>query len=504
MDRILRSLMQIGGHPETDEALQNWMRLQEYELEFPHEEDRKIYGYLKNFYNQMSAPPDFSLVRDFFEKQDDVEVGTRLEEIKRAQFHIRTNFLAIVRAEQEQQQVKSFILACRDASAIAEHGRNLEKPIGGKKIVRGVIDATNFFYEKLSNFSRVESGEKLEGVVTEDSEEFLEEYEHGKMTSKFAGRNIIGLEPVDTVCKGHRSGEFWVHCAAPGELKTTLALNYAYNNSYVFGRNIFYAILEMPYKQLRRQLFVVHSSHGKFVTEWYKEDRKRGLPPDQCYVGLDYQKVRDYELDELGEKRLRIVAQDFKATCPGKLYIWRPATQGTSVDDVVRRADMFHNKYGCDGIVIDHMGWLKPKFRSVNTIDRMNDVVSECRMTALSFARGRTVPVFGLYQINRQGKLKADKEDGRYDFSAISYANRIEQDADVITYTYLNPTLRKDGKFYLGCMKNRDNPVFDRMVGKIIWQSKRMRHIESGLLDKSTDQALLRVGTTLTMEDLVA
>ena len=122
---------------------------------------------------------------------------------------------------------------------------------------------------------------------------------------------------------------------------------------------------------------------------------------------------------------------------------------------------------------------------------------------ALSFARGRTVPVFGLYQINRQGKLRAEKEDGRYDFSAISYANRIEQDADVITYTYLNPQLRKDGKFYLGCMKNRDNPVFDRMVGKIIWQSKRMRHIESGLLDTNTDQALFRV-TNLTMEDMVA
>jgi replicative DNA helicase len=496
--------MQVGGHPEVDEALQNWMRLQEYELEYPHEEDRKIYQYLKTFFNQMSAPPDFTLVRDYFEKQDEVEVCTRLEELKKAQPYIRTNFLSVVRSEQEQQQVKSFILAARDASAIAEHGRNLEKPINGKKVLKGVNDAINFIYEKMSDFSRVESGEKLEGIVTEDAEEFLEEYDKGKLTSKFAGRNIIGLEPVDAVCKGHRSGEFWVHCAAPGELKTTLALNYAYNNAYLFGRNIFYGIFEMPYKQLRRQLFVVHSSHGKFVTDWYEQDRRRGLPPDQCYVGLDYQKVRDYELDELGEQRLKIVAQDFKATCPGRLYIWRPASAitGTPVEDVYRRAEMFHNKWGCDGIVLDHMGWLRSKVRTTSTVDAVNNVVSECRMMALSFARGRTVPVFGLYQINRQGKVKADKEDGRYGFEAISYANRIEQDADVITYTYLNPQLRKDGKFYLGCMKNRDNAIFDRMIGKIIWQSKRMRHIESGLLDKNTDQALLRA-TTLTMDDML-
>ena len=501
MDRILRSVMQVGGQPEMEEALQNWMRLQEYELEYPHEEDRKIADYLKKFYNQMSAPPDASLIKDYFEKIDDVETVNRIEEVKRAIPYIRTNFLSVVRSEQEQQQVKAFILAARDAAAIAEHGRNLEKPIAGKKILRGVLDATNFFYEKMSNFSRVETGEKLEGVVSDDAEEFLEEYDHGELTNKYAGRNVIGLDPVDSVCKGHRPGEFWVHCAAPGELKTTLALNYAYNNAYLFGRNIFYAILEMPYKQLRRQLFVVHSSHGKFVTDWYREDRKRGLPPEQCYVGLDYQKVRDYELDDIGKKRLRIVAQDFKATSIGKLYIWRPSNQGTTVEDVYRRAEMFHNKYGCDGIVIDHMGWLKPKNKSVNTIDRVNDVVSECRMMALSFARGRTVPVFGLYQINRQGKLRADKEDGRYDFSAISYANRIEQDADVITYTYLNLALRKDGKFYMGCMKNRDNPVFDRMIGKILWQSKRMRHIDGGLLDLNTDQAKLR--TSMTMEDML-
>jgi len=503
MDRILRSLLQVGGHPEMDEALQNWMRLQEYELEFPHEEDQKIHKYFKKFYDQMSAPPDFTIVRDYFEKQDDVEVVNRLEEIKKANFYIRTNFISIVRTEQEQQQIKSFVIACRDASAIAEHGRNLDKPIAGKKIIKGVIDATNFFYEKLSNFSRVESGEKLEGVVTDDAEEFLEEYEHGKLTNKFSNRNIIGLDPVDSVCKGHRTGEFWVHCAAPGQLKTTLALNYAYNNAYLFGRNIFYAILEMPYKQLRRQMFTLHSSHGKFVTEWHKEDRKRGIAPEHCYVGLDYQKVRDYELDEIGQKRLRLVAQDFKATSVGKLYIWRPAQQGTTVEDVNRRAEMFHNKYGCDSIIIDHMGWLNPKHKTISTTDRLNDVVSDCRMMALTFARGKTVPVFGLYQINRQGLLKADKEDGRMSFDSISYANRVEQDADVITYTYLNDALRKDGKFYLGCMKNRDNAIFERMIGKIVWQSKRMRHIESGLLNTSQDQAILR-HTNLRMEDLVA
>ncbi len=485
--------MQVGGHPDPEDCLQNWNRLLEHDLGFPSEEDRKIFDYLKTFYGQMSAPPEFALVREFFEKKDDINVSSRLDEIKATQHYIRTNFLSIVRSEHEQQQVKAFILACRDASAIAEHGRNLDKPINGKKTLRGVTDAVNYFYDKLSYFSRVETGDKLEGVVAEDADEVLEEYDQGERSNKFSGRNLFGLEPVDSVCRGHRSGEYWIHCAFASELKTTTAINYAYNNAYLFGKNIFYSIHEMPYRQLRRQLFVLHSSHGKFVTEWYAQDRKAGRPDP--YMGLDYRKVRDFELDDLEKKRLHIVAQDFKSTCRGRIYIWRPAEENVKVEDVRRKAEMFHNKFGCDGVIIDYLGLLQPKYRSLDAVTRINDVVREGRLMALNFARGKTVPLLALFQLNRQGKIRADKADGRYDMAAIAMANQIEKDADVITYTYLNDSLRKEGKFYLGNLKNRDNMQFERMVGKILWKSKRMRHIESGLLDTETDAAnLVRAG----------
>jgi len=504
MERILRSVIQIGGHPEVDDAYQNWLRLKEYQLEFPSAEDRSIHEYLDTFYAQMSAPPDYSLVREFFEKKDEIEVTARLDEVKKAQFYIRTNFISIVRSEREQQQVKNLVLVCRDASAIAEHGRNLDKPIDGKKILRGVQDALGFLFDRMSSLTTFETGEKLEGVVSEDAEEFLDEYDVVSKTNKYAGRNLFGMEPIDSVCEGHRSGEFWVHCAHPGELKTTLALNYAYNNAYVYGKNIFYTILEMPYKQLRRQLFTLHSSHGKFVIDWYEKDRKAGV--HEPYLGLDYRKIRDGRLSDADLVRLKKVAQDFKASSKGKLFIWKPPDQ-VSIPDIHRKAEMFHNKYGCDGIVIDYLGMVKPRFRTNDAIDRINSVVTDARMLALNFARGKGTPVLSLFQINRQGKLRADKADGRYDFAAIAYANQIEKDADVITYTYLNDQLRKDGKFYLGCMKNRDNPIFERMIGKILWQTKRMRAIENGLLDMNNDRLLSgqeRIQSLLSTADMIA
>lgn len=500
MQRVLRSVMQVGGQPEAEEARNNWNRLIEYPLEFPTEEDRKIFVYLKTFYSQMAAPPDFVLVREYFEKQDDIEAVDRLEEIRKAQFYIRTNFIAIVRSELEQQQIKGMVLLCRDVSAIAEHGRNLDKPVNGKKVLRGVQDAVNFMFEKLSDFTRVDNGERLEGVITEDADEFLEEYDIISKTNRYAGRNLFGLDPVDSICEGHRAGEFWVHCASPGELKTSLALNYAYNNAYVYGKNIFYAILEMPYRQLRRQLYVIHSSNGKFVTDWHREDKKAGR--NNPYLGLDYRSVRDGKLSELDVIRLKKVAQDFKATAKGRLYVWRPE-HDVGVDEIRRKAEMFHNKYGCDGLILDYLGLVKPKYRHSDITGRLNEVVRDSRLMALNFGRGKTVPVLALFQLNRQGKLRADKSDGRYDFSAIAYANEIERSADVITYTYLNDTLRHDGKFYMGCMKNRDNPLFERMVGKILWQSKRMRAMESSLLDMNTDR-IVAASAQITMQDLLA
>lgn len=500
MIRILRSVLQVGNTPDSEDSLANWHKLVEHKLEFNSEEDKRIYEYLTVFYGQMSAPPDFNIVKEFFEKKDDIEVCSRLDEIKKSQFYIRTNFLSIVRSEQEQQQTRSFILACRDAANIAEHGRNLDKPINGKKVLRGVQDAMGYMFERMTNFSHFESGEKLEGLVEEDAEEILSEYDLISKSNAYAGRNLLGMQPFDEACEGHKSGEFWVHCASPGELKTTLALNYAYNNAYLFGKNMFYGIFEMPYKQLRRSLYVLHSSHGKFITEWHKKDVKAGR--SNPYLGLDYRKVRDGKLDEVDFERLKIVAQDFKATCRGKIFVWRPEFQVGS-EEVRKKAEMFHNKYGCDGIVLDNIGNMKPKRMTNDFVTSINTVVTECRFLALNFARGNTVPVLGLFHMNRQGKLRADKADGRYDSAAISYANQIEKDADLITYTYLNDQLRKEGKFYLGCIKNRDNPVFERFIGKVFWQSKRMRHIESNLVTMDADKIVKTANAiSLTCDDM--
>src|SRR5690606_11769800 len=130
------------------------------------------------------------------------------------------------------------VLLCRDASAIAEHGRNLDKPIQGKTTLKGVSDAMGLLVEKMPEFTRIEAGERLEGIVHEDRDEVIEDYDIISKTDKYAGRNLLGLEPVDFACKGHRKGEVWVQCAFPGELKCLSGKATVYDHSKNERRSI--------------------------------------------------------------------------------------------------------------------------------------------------------------------------------------------------------------------------------------------------------------------------
>ena len=66
------------------------------------------------------------------------------------------------------------------------------------------------------------------------------------------------IQQMDEAIGGARDGELWVHAAFAGHLKTTFALNWAYNQAIWFHDNVLYFSLEMPYHQVRRWLLAPH------------------------------------------------------------------------------------------------------------------------------------------------------------------------------------------------------------------------------------------------------
>src|ERR1022692_1226247 len=123
-DTLLRGLFQVGGQPDpAEECVLNWRKLGEFEWEFNAPEDKRLFAYFDQAL-RWDAVVDISQVRQYFEEMDDIEVVTRINEVAKARVFIRTNYEHECRGEHDRQQQKKFILACRDAAAICEHGRH--------------------------------------------------------------------------------------------------------------------------------------------------------------------------------------------------------------------------------------------------------------------------------------------------------------------------------------------------------------------------------------------
>lgn len=163
MERLLRGLFQIGDHPAPEECVVNWRAFRAHEIEAVNEPDQKLVAYFEQFYNSMTHPPASTLIREYFEKLDEIDVVDRLGEVERAQAYIRTNYVSMCRGVKERQDVRGIVHLCREVANIAEHGRNLVKPVNGKKVLRGHDDAYEYLVAQVVK-SKVASKGRVTGA----------------------------------------------------------------------------------------------------------------------------------------------------------------------------------------------------------------------------------------------------------------------------------------------------------------------------------------------------
>lgn len=190
---------------------------------------------------------------------------------------------------------------------------------------------------------------------------------------------------------------------------TTLATNWCYNLVTRYRTNVFYVSMEMPYEQIRRLIYVIHSGNKKWLMMGYKP--------------LDYRKVRDGELTPEEEEFYQLVLKDFNENpehC--RFEVWCP-DRDVSIDDVRVEAELLHKEMEVGLTVLDHGGLMKARKAHRDYTIELNSVLRDTKKFALHFNGGEGMPTVVLFQINRQGKDEADKTGGKYKMKALSYAN---------------------------------------------------------------------------------
>jgi len=446
---LLKSIIDFSGDSkERSYITENFNFLLKSNVDFKSDEHSKIFNFVKAHSSKFVDVPSISrLLKKFEEDPDTVE---ELHKITKESALFATNFKSLLSEVFEEQQKKALVTLLKETNQISEGGIKLNR-----NFIKGPKAAVENFLYKSINFLKSEMDIKSQGSLKEDSKDAQTEYYEKKSQNKFDGL-LTGLASIDEACKGIRSPELWLLVAFVSELKTTLAMNFAYTQAIEQGKSIQFVSLEMSYSNVRDLFVCIHSAN---LNLWLSSKWHDVFP-------LDYSKIQDGELSPEEEEFFDFLCDDLENNPEyGDIRIYQPL-EGLSMSYLKAWAAIEYRKKPFDVLYLDYIELMKSEGNFRDYTIELNQRIKDLKQFALHFNDGAGLPVVSAYQANRKGKDHADKNAGEYRLDALSYANEAERSADVILYSYLNDELRENNKVKIGCLKNRARSKFKQFEAK--------------------------------------
>lgn len=465
MKTLLRSTFRADPNDDPVLFLRNAQSLRDSGLGFDIPEDDAIWKWSQDFVTQYHHVPDASTLRGHFEAVNQVTVVDRLDSLALERPRTQGDFLKLMEARIDDRRLRLTSEILREAGNIATTGVTIRT---GKKEehLLGPIHALRYVVDRAAEVVTPSSGMRLSGDPTSDGDSFTQEYERVKADPLAGLGQLCGIQQIDVALKGFKRGELWTHAAFTGGLKSTFAVNYHYNQAVYYRHSSILVSLEMPYVQVRRILYAIHTAHGKFTEIRKKLGIKKSLA---------YEKIRDGELTEPEETfLLKYVVPDFND--PENKYghihieVADPDKSDYTVADMRSRAELLYSKDPAIRLItVDHAGLMQSRDKYSNTTERLNEVLRDLKRTAMSFNRGMGVAIVALFQISREGYKAAEKNGGKYNLTHLSYANEAERSSDVVTASWVDTELMESNLVKFQCLKTRDNAPFKEFMAGVMW-----------------------------------
>jgi len=412
--RLLRSVIEYDKEVSQENLVRNFQLLRKAveagQLDWGRPEDERIYKYVLGFFSQFFEIPSAQTVLDYFESSKHLEEIERVKDIRVEKPYARTNFVHLLRTQQEEQGKIKAVALIKETHEILMRGIE-DKDNKGEKI-KGLEAAISHFNKKSQELRVTDTNVRVHGDIRTDAQEMIDEYNLAEMDRGKAIGSLCGINEVDDICRGAKKGELWIHAAYPGELKTSFACNWCYNAVTRYKTNVVYVSFEMKYEQIRRNIYTIHTTNTRFAN--------RGFKP------LDYRAIRDGTLtQEEKDFYQNVVIRDFDSNPTYTHFELVCPDRDWNMDDIRAQLELLHKEFEVGLVVLDHGQWIEPRKARKNkdyTIE-LNSVVNDSKRLALTFDHNAGVPVLMLFQINRNGKDDADKNDGIYKLKALTYAN---------------------------------------------------------------------------------
>lgn len=466
---ILKSIIDFSGDPkELEGIVLNFNQVKSSKIVFSLETHAKIYNFICEYSSKFVDVPAYNRVLKKFE--EDPDIVEELEKITKEHTLYGSNFKSLSEEVYEEQQKKELTTLLKETSIISESGKKTKN-----EFIRGPKQAVENFLHKSLDFLRSSNSVQTQGNMRGDSVGAINDYYDAKNNKKFDGL-LTGMHSIDLVCKGIRTPELWLIVAFVSELKTTLAMNFAYTQAVEQGKNIAFITLEMPYKVVRNLFICIHSANLNLWpgSEW-----------DDAYP-LNYDDIQDGTMSERQEEFFEYLCNDLDNNKEyGGIVINQPE-DGLTLSHLKAWTEIENRKKPIDALYLDYIEIMKSEGNGKDYSIDLNQRIKDLKQFAINFDGGRGLKVISAYQANRKGKENADKNGGEYRVDALSYANEAERSADVIIYSYLNDELRENNQVKIGCLKNRSRPKFKQFKAKTMLASRKVYELkdEKDLMDE--------------------
>jgi len=470
MKSLLRSTFCDRPSDDAELFLRNAQALKDSGLGFDISEDGVIWTYVQDFVSQHHHVPDSSSIRGHFERVGQVPVLDRLDVVCVEKPRSQGNFLQLLESRVEDRRIRVVGELLSEAARIVSTGITVKE---GRedRILRGPTHALRYILDRSHEVITPTTGERLSGDVTSDGDSFVAEYERVENDPLAGIGQFTGIKQMDEALSGAKRGELWTHAAFTGGLKSTLALNWHYNQAVYYRHSSVLFSLEMPYRQVRRILYALHSAHAKFG------DTRRDLGLGSC---VPYDMIRDGGLTAV-QKQFLVdhVVPDFNdpANKYGHLHIEvaDPDKSDFTVIDLNTRLTLLHQKDpAIQMVTLDHAGLMQSRGTYRSTTEKLNEVLRDLKRLSMSFDRGAGIAVITLFQISREGFKAAEKNGGRYNLTHLSYANEAERSSDIVTASFVDQELEDSNMVKFQCLKARDHKKFPDFYSGVLWPCRRI------------------------------
>jgi len=233
-------------------------------------------------------------------------------------------------------------------------------------------------------------------------------------------------------------------------LKTTMALNVAYNCAVFLKCNVAFLSLEMDKEELYKRFCILHGIHPKF-----KNDPNR--------VVFDWDSMKQNDLNEAQLNYIDYLRKDLNSPEYGKLFVldsndFENITI-SELENTLLYLDMLCGEVGLHIWFLDYiqlLGDISDRRAGEDKYQYISKVVRWAQQRIAKKFAGKGLSTVLLAQANRKGFANAAANQGRYALTDISDSSELERASDYVVSLFYGKEERQNGVVTTQLLKNKD------------------------------------------------